>query len=117
VTRTDIRRGDIWWIDWPQGRGSEQGGRRPGVVVQSDGANRSPYYPNTIAVAVSRQGRDIPFHVRLEASAENGLVTDSFVKCEQVVTLGKEPFESRMGRLTGEDMRRVELALRRVLKL
>jgi mRNA-degrading endonuclease toxin of MazEF toxin-antitoxin module len=68
-------------------------------------------------VAISRQGRDIPFHVRLEASAENGLITDSFVKCEQVLTLDKVFFERKMGRLSTGDLRRVEDALRLVLKL
>jgi mRNA interferase MazF len=112
-----MRRGDVWWIDWPPGRGSEQGGRRPGLVVQSDAANRSPSYPNAIAVAVSRQGRGIPFHVRLAPTAENGLTTTSFAKCEQVITLSKACFDRRMGTVSDEDMQRVDQALRWVLDL
>ena len=46
----DPARGEIWLVDWSSGRGSEQLGRRPAVIVQIDPANRHPRYPNTIMV-------------------------------------------------------------------
>ena len=32
----DIKRGEIYWVDWNPGRGSEQSGLRPALVIQND---------------------------------------------------------------------------------
>jgi mRNA interferase MazF len=56
-------RGEIWQLDWSPGRGSEQTGVRPALIVQNDPGNHSPIYPNTIVVSISTKGRNIPFHV------------------------------------------------------
>jgi mRNA interferase MazF len=110
-------RGEIWLVDWSPGRGSEQLGRRPAVIVQTDPANRHPRYPNTIVVTVSRQGQQVPSHVRVEPTAENGLTAPSFVKCEQVLTISKARLETRLGRLSSDALARVASALRVVLAL
>jgi mRNA interferase MazF len=36
-----MQRGEIWWAALPAPTGSGPGGRRPGVVVQSDRLNHS----------------------------------------------------------------------------
>jgi len=113
----EISRGELWWVDWSPGRGSEQAGRRPALVVQSDAANRNPRYPNVIVVAVSTKGRPLPFHIRLDPSDENGLVEVSFVKCEQIFTISKQRLERRLGRLTAEQLADVESGLAIVLDL
>jgi len=112
----EISRGDLWWVDWSPGRGPEQTGRRPAIVVQTNAANHNPHYPNTVVVAVSTKGRNVPFHVRLEPSAENGLTAPSFAKCEQVLTISKQRLTERLGRV-GEEMSNVEAGLRLVLDL
>ena len=117
VMVTEVRRGEIWWADWTPGRGSEQTGRRPSLVVQTNLANRNPRYPNTIVVALSTQGRDVPFHVRLEPSPDNGLSTVSYVKCEQMVTISRGRLEKRLGRVSSGELEQVDAALRRVLSL
>jgi len=115
--RSDLRRGDLFWIDWSPGRGSEQTGRRPGVVVQTDAANRNENYPNTIVVALSRSGRMVPSHVVIQPTPDNGLSALSYVKCEQVQTISKERLLGFIGRLTSEEMRQVAVALRRMMEL
>lgn len=105
-------RGEIWDVDWSPGRGSEQVGRRPALVVQNDHGNHSLRYPNTIVVAVSRQGRPIPFHVRIDAGPDSGLAADSWAKCEQVLTVAKDRLGAApRGRVSLETMRRVDQAL------
>ena len=75
-------RGEIWDIDWSPGRGAEQAGRRPAVVVQNDFGNHAASYPNTVVVAISTRGRNIPFHVATDPSQENGLEKASWIKCK-----------------------------------
>lgn len=115
--RGDLRRGDLYWVDWSPGRGSEQTGLRPALVVQANAPNRNENYPNTIVVAVSRSGRDVPSHVLVEPAEENGLQAPSYVKCEQLQTISKERLSERIGRLTADDMREVSAALRRMMSL
>lgn len=110
-------RGEIWLVDWSPGRGSEQTGRRPALIVQTDPANHNLRYPNTIVVTISTKGRNVPSHVRVEPTAENGLNTPSFIKCEQLLTISKERLEKRLGRLNPADTERVATALRIMLEL
>ncbi|MEW6367350.1 MAG: type II toxin-antitoxin system PemK/MazF family toxin [Acidobacteriota bacterium] len=108
-----VSRGEIREVDWSPGRGSEQTGRRPALIVQNDHGNHTESYPNTIVVAVSSKGRNIPFHVRIVPSAQNGLKTESHVKCEQILTVSKARIVGRAwGRLTNEEMAEVEEAIR-----
>ncbi len=112
-----VRRGDLWVVDWSPGRGSEQAGLRPAVVVQTDAANLNPGYPNVIVVTVSTKGRPVPFHVLVEPSAENRLRTASYVECEQVLTIAKARLLRRMGQLSAADLARIVVALKLVLEM
>jgi mRNA interferase MazF len=63
-----VLRGQIWIVNWSPGRGSEQTGVRPAIVIQTDAANLNPHYPNTIVAAVSTKGKQVPFHVLVNPS-------------------------------------------------
>ena len=117
MTNLRPERGEIWWVNWSPGRGSEQMGRRPALIVQTDPANHNPRYPNTIVITLSTKGRDVPSHVRIAPTAENGLAAPSFIKCEQLLTMSKVRLENRMGRISPDDFDRVAVALRTVLEL
>src|SRR5438270_2607000 len=80
------RRGEIWLVDWSPGRGSEQLGRRPALVIQTDAANSNPGYPNTIVLTLSTKGHVVTSHVDVRPTATNGLRETSFIKCEQIMT-------------------------------
>jgi mRNA interferase MazF len=111
----EVRWGDIWYVDWTPGRGSEQVGLRPAVVIQTDAANRNPRYPNTIVLTVSTKGKAVPFHVPVSPGPGNGLQEKSFVKCEQIMTVSKERLSRRLGSLDDERMEAVVAAIRLVL--
>ncbi|GAB4469017.1 MAG: type II toxin-antitoxin system PemK/MazF family toxin [Armatimonadaceae bacterium] len=111
-------RGEVWVVNWNPARGSEQAGRRPSLILQTDAGNQNPNYPNTIVATVTKQGRDsIPTHVRLSATSENGLTYDSYVKCEQIMTISKDRLEDRLGMVSPDDMARVEAAIKKALAL
>jgi mRNA interferase MazF len=104
-------------VDWSPGRGSEQTGERPAVIVQNNPFNSNPNFPNTVVVAVSKSGRAIPTHVFVPQTQENGLWEPSYVKCEQIQTITKERLGRRLGNLTGEEIDKVAVAIKRVLAL
>lgn len=111
------RRGEIWDVNWSPGRGAEQQGTRPALIIQNDRGNTSPTYPLTIVASMSRTERELPLHVRIAPTAENGLTDYTDVKCEQVMTIEKSRLLRRRGAITSEDLGRVELALRLSLNL
>lgn len=111
------RRGEIWDVNWSPGRGAEQQGTRPALIIQNDRGNTSSTYPLTIVASMSRTEREIPLHVRIAPSAENGLTDYTDVKCEQVMTIEKSRLLRRRGAITSEDLGRVDLALRLSLNL
>ena len=115
--RTDLSLGDIFLLDWSPGRGSEQTGLRPGVIVQNNGFNTNPNFPNTVVVAVSKSGRQIPTHVFIPETPENGLWEPSYVKCEQIQTITKDRLVRYLGRLTDAQIAQVAAAVKRVLSL
>ncbi len=86
-------------------------------MVQTDAANQNPRYPNTIVVAISTKGRQVPFHILIQPAEGNGLTMPSYVKCEQILTISKGRLEERMGRLSEQEMERVKEALSLVLDI
>ena len=113
------RRGDIWVVEFSPGRGSEQTGQRPALILQNDTGNQNSRYPNTVVLAMSTQGRPIPFHIRIAPSLESGLREVTYVKCEQILTLAKARLLGRepMGRISAAEMRKVEIAVKLSLAL
>lgn len=112
-----IRRGEIWWASLPDPRGSEPGFRRPVVVVQSDGFNRSRI-GTVIAVVVTSTVRlaEAPGNVLLKRR-ESGLSKDSVANVSQVITLDRSLLIDRVKSLPDARLRDVENGLRLVLSL
>jgi mRNA interferase MazF len=111
------RRGEIWDVNWSPGRGAEQQGTRPALVIQNDRGNASPTYPLTIVASMTRTERDLPLHVRIAPTDENGLTYFTDVKCEQVMTIEKSRLIRRRGSINSEEMSRVDTALKLSLSL
>lgn len=111
------RRGEIWDVNWSPGRGAEQQGTRPALVIQNDRGNASLSYPLTIVVSMSRTERELPLHVRIAPSPENGLTNYTDVKCEQVMTIEKSRLLRKRGTISPEELARVDHALRLSLNL
>ncbi len=111
------RRGEIWDVNWSPGRGAEQRGIRPALIIQNDRGNTSPSYPLTIVASMSRTERELPLHVRIAPSEENGLTDFTDVKCEQVMTIEKTRLIRRRGSITSEELGKVDSALKLSLDL
>src|SRR5258707_5528976 len=111
------RRGEIWDVNWSPGRGAEQQGIRPALVIQNDRGNASPSYPLTIVASMSRTERELPLHVRIAPTSANGLSDFTDVKCEQLMTIEKSRLLRRRGVISSEELSKVDVALRLSLNL
>ena len=110
-----VRRGEIYYVDWSLGRGAEQAGIRPALIIQNDVGNQ--FSSTTIVAAIStRRASDYPFQVAVTAG-ESGLPRDSIVKCEQIQTIDQTRLGRLVGALEAEKVFEVDLALQRSLGL
>ena len=104
-----LLRGEIWWIDFGTPRGSEQGGRRPALIIQNDTGNISS--STTIIAAVTTKIKaPYPFHVEVSA-LESGLPENSTVLLEQLLTISKSRLLSRAGSLSSAKMKLIDRAI------
>ena len=106
----EIKRGEVFYADLSPVIGSEQGGTRPVVIVQNDVGNR--HSPTVIAAAItSRQDKTaMPTHINIKGDS-CGLAKDSVVLLEQIRTIDKQRLREKTGRLSPEDIRRMNNAL------
>src|SRR5437660_8744665 len=113
-----VRRGEIYFVDLDPVQGSEQGGRRPVLVLSIDAINRLPL---VVTVVVGTRGanisRDYPTNVRVSPE-ESGLPLETVFLCFQVRSLDPKRFPPNpSGKLSEEAMERIEDAIRYSLDL
>lgn len=112
-----VERGQIWWADLDEPRGSEPAFRRPLLIVQDDAFNRSRIR-TVVAVVVTSNLRlvDAPGNVLIPAKA-SGLPKDWVVNVSQIVTIDRDFLAEPAGKLRGHLMKSIEDGLRLVLSL
>lgn len=82
-----FERGEVWWASLPEPDGSEPGGRRPVVVVQASGFNKS------------------------------SLKTVTVVNVTQILTIDRRLLTDRVGNMSTRVMGQVDEGIRRALAL
>ena len=108
------KRGEVWLVNWNPGRGSEQTGIRPALIIQNDIGNEKA--PTTIIAAISSSIKLYPMNVLIDPP-EGGLDHPSIVKTSQILTVSKERLEKHLGKLSGSKMNEAEGALKLSLSI
>lgn len=112
-----IHRGEIWWADFGDPRGSAPAYRHPALVLQRDEVNASAL--NTVVVCA------LTSNTRLSAAPGNTLLSrkatrlprSTVANASQIATLDKADLVELVGVLPGGVMSQVEEGLRWFLKL
>lgn len=103
-----IKRGEIYYADLSPVVGSEQGGTRPVLILQNDTGN---HFSSTTIVApitsVPKKSKQ-PTHIFIDYDF---LESESVVLLEQLRTVDKKRLSDYLGKLSQQDMRRVEFAM------
>jgi mRNA interferase MazF len=110
-----IKRGEIYWVDWSPGCGSEQSGLRPALIIQNDIGNE--FSPTTIVAACTTATiKPYPFIVPI-TSQESGLPRDCKINLSAILTIDKSCLGGKCGQLSEEKMDEVNVAIMKSLGL
>jgi len=112
-----IQRGQLYWLDLGQPRGSSPGYERPGVVIQDDHFNRTKL--NTVVVAL------LTTNLRLAKMDGNVLLTPrpggigvlSVVNVTQLYTVDKSDLVNLIGTVSRSEIEQIDRGLKLVLSL
>lgn len=104
-----IYRGEIYLANLNPYKGSEQGGKRPVIIIQNDVGNH--YSPTVIVAAVTSRffkKRALPTHVPLD---NEELEKNSLALLEQIRTIDKSRLIRKIGRVPEEKMKEIGAAI------
>lgn len=112
-----VRRGDVWWVNVGDPRGSAPAPRRPAVVLQADPLNASRRATVVVAAMPSNLALALqPSNVVL-AAMSSGLGKDSVVNVTPIATLNRGSLVERAGTLPAALMARADEGVRVTLRL
>ena len=111
-----FRRGEIYFADLDPHYGSEQGGKRPVIVIQNNTGNK--FAPTVIVAAVTSKVTkkpNQPTHVLIDHNP--AFSKPSMVLLEQIFTIDKERIQRLLGQTTPDEMYQINEALMNSLDL
>jgi mRNA interferase MazF len=112
-------RGEIWPADLGTGRGHEQSGQRPVLVVSDDAFNAGPVGLVMVVPLTSKvkKSKGIPARIPI-TPPEGGVQTPSVILCDQLRTVSKDRLGTGpWGSVSAGTLAKVEDSLRRLLAL
>ena len=107
-----IKRGDIYIADLEPIIGSEQGGKRPVLIIQNNKGNKHSSTTIAAPITTKRVPNYLPIHVFVFASDQTGLPQASCVLLEQLRVLDKSRLTEYLGKVSRVTMEEVDRALK-----
>ena len=101
-----IHRGEIFYMSFPQGTGSEQQGGRPVVIISNEMCNSTSPIVTAIPIT-SKEKTMLPTHVKLDED----LPVYGTILCEQICTTSKSRLSNYVGEVSYNTMKKIEKAL------
>lgn len=115
MSNAEPSRGDVWDLSLDPRLRREQAGVRPALVLSVDIFNAG-LAELVVVMPITRTQRRIRWHVQV-SPPEGGLVSESFIQCENVLSVSTGRFKRLRGRVSAGTMFQVEDRLRILLGL
>jgi len=112
----NIKRGEVYWVELPQGQGSEQKGKRPCVIIQNNKGNK--FSPTTIVGVLTKSTnnkRKIPTHKEIlpenfknkQQAIEKKFINSTFL-AEQIKTVDLSRLGDKIGELREDKIKEID---------
>jgi len=102
-----VNRGEIWLADLDPARGSEQAGKRPVLVMQTNAINRFTTTVLAIPFTTNLRRAALPSCIQV-AAGEGGLSNESVALCHQLRVLDKTRLTKKLGEVSDATLEKVE---------
>jgi mRNA interferase MazF len=109
-----MQQGEIWEIYFDPTKGSEQGGRRPALVLSGNVLNT--YSPVVIFCPLTTKVKGYKGNVVLKPTAKNGLQAPSEVLVFHIRSVAKERLKKRIGVVEPSELQELISGLNDILK-
>lgn len=106
-----MKRGEVWWTDFEPAVGGEIRKRRPAMIISNDSANRHLNRVQVVPLS-SSIARFSPSEVPILL---NGKTRKAMM--DQITTVSKLRIGSQLGRISSEDIKQIEQAIKTQLGL
>jgi len=106
---TGCKRGEVWMVNFNPGRGSEQKGVRPALIIQNDTGNQ--YAATTIIAAITSTIKKYPVTV-VVPRGKGGLKEESMINLTQILTIDKGRLIRKIGQIEKEKIVEVDEAIK-----
>ncbi len=112
-----MKRSEIWLINLDPTIGAEIKKTRPAIIVNDDTLGKLPLKVIVPLTDWKEKFSIADWMVKIVSDEKNGLKKTSSADCFQVRSLSEERFVRKVGKVSSEDMSKIELALAKVLKI
>ena len=109
-----MKKGEIWEVYFDPTIGSEQSGRRPGVIISGNLANK---HLNTVIVCpLTSSLKNYHGNLIVNPNDMNGLLKKSEVMSLHVRSISKQRFKKKLGRFSQAEMSIIIENLEKIIK-
>ena len=112
-----MERGDIWWATLPPPTGSGPGGRRPVVIMQTDGLTQTGIRTVIVVILTTNLTFANSLGNVLLRDYETGLPRDSVANVTQLLTVDKSLLTDFVIDLPNHLVKKIEEGLKKVMGL
>jgi len=100
-----MKRGEVWWVNFDPSIGGEIRKKRPAVILSNDSSNK---YLNRVQVVPCTSRVDVLYpseaYVQIKGKQSKAMA-------DQIATVSKTRLSGHIGRLSREDLHKVEQAV------
>ncbi len=103
-----VKRGDLVWVNLEPVIGSEQGKKRPAIIIQHDALNKTSKTTIIVPISSTVYEKKYPMHVQIEGC---GLKSRGTIKTEHIRAIDKKRITGKIGETPRQIMKEIGLAL------